>query len=291
MNMLSPGGDIDVVGTPFTQNDLYTRLAKAKSWRTFKYPAIFPDGTVLWEGRHNFESLMEKRDTQGSIIFSREILVKAVSNTSTIFPYSLVSQSFKNMDQYKLVNSIHNFPKKFKRVATGCDFAHSANVAADFSVFITLGVDEFNQYWLLNVWRGKGKSYNEQLAVLKQINSNFKPDVIYMEDNQMQSLFVDGAKEANLPCYGHTTGVNKYDLKSGLPGMTIVFEQNRFHFPRGDQYSKDTTDMMAMELASITWSTKGKLQGSGAHDDTVMALWLALKACNHEGANFGFAFF
>jgi hypothetical protein len=234
---------------------------------------------------------MEKKDTQGSIIFSREILVRAVSNSSTIFTYELVSRSFKNMLNFRLVSAIHNFPKKFKRVAIGCDFAMSANVAADYSVFTTIGVDEFNHYWILNIWREKGKSYNEQLAVLKQLNANFRPDIIYCEANQAQVIFTQGAQESGLPAYPFVTGTNKYDLKSGLPGLTILFEQDRMHMPRGDQYSVDTTDMLTMELTSITWTTKGKLQGSGAHDDCVMSLWLGVKACNHEGANFGFTFF
>jgi hypothetical protein len=180
---------------------------------------------------------MDKKDTQGSIIFSRENLVRAVSNASTIFPYDLVSLAFKGMSGYKLVSAIHNFAKKFKRIATGADFAMSANVGADYSVFTTWGVDEYNHYWLLNIWRGKGKSYNEQLAVLKQINTNFRPDVIYCESNQAQVIFTQGAKEAGLPVHEFHTGVNKYDLKSGLPGLTILFEQGRLHFPRGDQYS------------------------------------------------------
>lgn len=175
---------------------------------------------------------------------------------------------------------------KFERVAVGCDFAASGNVGADFSVFITLGATADGKIWLINLWRGKGKTYNQQLSALKHINVNFNPDVIYAESNQMQTLFVSGGKEMGMPVIGDHTGVNKYDLKSGLPGMVVLFEQDRFCFPRGDAASVETTDLVTGELSSVSWSQKGKLESVGQHDDTVMALWKAVRALNHVGNSF-----
>lgn len=290
MNMLIPGGQAVNVGTPYSNKDLFADLKDKKAWRTFEYPAIFPDGSLLWSDRHNIESILEKKETQGSLIFSREILCRPISSESTIFPWSILQRSFVGMDEHIIVNNIWSHPKKFSRVATGCDFGISAGIGADYSVFITLGVDENNYYWLLNMWREKGKSYTEQLAVLKKINTDFKPDVIFVETNQMQVIFAQGAKEAGLPVVEHTTGANKHDLRSGLPGLAILFEQSRFKFPRGDQRSKDITDTICLELATVTWTEKGRLEGVGEHDDTCMSLWIARLAADYVNRSFNFSF-
>lgn len=290
MNAIVPGGQVIVDGTPFHELDLYADIKKRRDWRLFEYPAIFPDGRLLWENRYDYNAIMAKKENQGSIIFTREILVTPVSSASTIFPYSIVEKSFVGMDEYTLVDNIYSHKRKFVRVVTGCDFARSANVGADYSVFITIGIDELGNYWILNVWREKGKTYNEQIANLKRICADFHPEVIMVETNQMQQLFADGGREAGLPIVDHHTGTNKYNLESGLPGMAVLFEQMKVKFPRGDQKSKNVTDSIAMELASVTWTEKGKLEGVGAHDDQVMGLWIALRAAQYVNENFSFSF-
>jgi len=290
MNMLLPGGQAVNVGTPYSSKDLFADLKEKKAWATFEYPAIFPDGSLLWPDRYSIQSILEKKDTQGSLIFSREILCRPISSDATIFPWSILQRSFLGMEEHKIVTNIWSHTKKFTRVATGCDFAISAGIGADYSVFITLGVDENNNYWLLNVWREKGRSYTEQLAVLKKINTNFSPSVIFVEANQMQVIFAQGAKDAGLPIVEHTTGTNKHDLRAGLPGLAILFEQGRFKFPRGDEKSKNITDTICMELSSVTWTDKGKLEGVGEHDDTCMALWIARLAADYINQSFNFGF-
>jgi phage terminase large subunit-like protein len=291
MNMLVPKGRIVVVGTPYHSADLYGNLKKAEGWRVFDYPAIFPDGSLLWQNRHNFTGLMGKRKSQGPIIFSREILVKPVSSDSAILPYETVALAFKGMEATSLVPNIWSHPKRkdFVRVVTGCDFARSAKVGADYSVFITLGIDEQDRYHLLHVWRKRGASFSEQIAAIRNIHTNFKPDLMVMESVQMQQLFVDAAKDLNIPVEGHATSAqSKYDLEKGVPSLVILFEQERFRFPRGDEHSRAMTDTIAMELASITWTDKGKLEGTGDHDDCGMALWMAVQAARKGTMVMGF---
>jgi len=290
MNMLLDGGQAINVGTPYSTKDLFADLKLKKSWHSFEYPAIFPDGSLLWEGRHSIKSILEKKEGQGSLIFSREILCRPISSDSTIFPWSILQRSFLGMDEISLVNNIWSHPNKFTRVAIGCDFSISASVGADYSVFIVLGVDEFGRYWLLHMYREKGKKYTEQIAVLKKLNTDFKPDVIFVETNQMQVIFAQGATDAGLPVVEHHTGVDKHDLRGGLPGLAILFENNKFRFPRGDQKSKDITDTICLELSSVTWTDKGKLEGISEHDDCCMALWQARLGADFINQGFNFAF-
>ena len=288
MNAVLKEGQVVNVGTPFHENDLFGVLKKRKGWRVFIYPAITPDGRVLWPSRYSFQDLMDKRDENGPIAFSREQLCKPIVSDASIFPYSLVSKAFSGMDNYRLVQNRESFPIKFNRVVTAGDFAMSANIGADYTVFMTFGIDNDDNRWLLHFWRAKGKSFQEQLLQLRRINTEFRPDLIMLEANQFQQIFVEEADRQNLPVVGHNTNTNKYDMKEGVPGLALTFERNKFRFPRGDKLSQDATDLMASELGSIAYTDKG-LQGVGEHDDTVMCLWISDVATRYITTGFRFS--
>jgi len=290
MNMILPGGQVIVVGTPFHEGDLYSDLKKKDGWKVFEYPAIFPDGSLLWSNRYNLKDLLDKKDTQGSIIFSREILVKPITSDSSIFPWNILEKSFIGMDQFTVTENINSFGKKFKKVVLGCDFALSSSVGADYSVFTTLGIDDLDNYWLLNQWREKGATYNQQIAQMRKLNNNFRYSVMMGEDNVFQKVMIDIANEAGLKVIGHTTGINKYDLKAGLPALATLFEQGRIKFPRGNAISKEVTDIICSEAAGITWTDEGKLENVNEHDDSVMSLWIAIRAAHYISKSFKFEF-
>ena len=305
MNMVVPDGEVRIVGTPFHANDLYGDLKtkqnderkmrkkgveikdfKSKGWVVREYPAIFPNGDVLWPERWDFEGLMEKRATQGNMIFSRELLCRPVTNESSIFPPEIIAKAFFNMQDITFVKNRDSYKMKFNRVVTGCDFSISSSIGADYSVYITAGVDEEERLWLMNMVRFKGKSFADQIASLKSINSRFKPDVFMMETNVFQQIFADESNKQGLPVVGHNTGKDKYDFKHGVPGLALAFERGMIKIPRGNQESIDFADSISLELSSITWTEKG-LEGVGEHDDIGMALWQTWLASKHTG---GFRF-
>lgn len=288
MNMILPGGQVGVVGTPFHQMDLYGDLKTKTGWHVREYPAIFPDGKILWDSRYDFDVLMLKRETQGSLIFSRELLCRPITDNSTIFPMRILKFATMGMEHYTTVNNVDSFPVKFVRVGVGVDLAISSSVGADFTVMAVGGIDEHERMWVLNIYRLKGASYNEQLGKLKSINVNFKPKTIFIESNQMQMMFADSAASEGLPVYAHTTGRDKYDFKTGLPSLALDFEQGKWKFPTGDQKSRDTKDLAFTELTSIAFTEKG-LEGVGEHDDIAMALWHLKLALTHKaGGEFNF---
>lgn len=287
MNMLVPHGQGVVVGTPFHANDLYGDLRAKDGWFVREYPSIFPDGTLLWPGRWDYKGLMEKRETQGNIIFSRELLCRPVTNDSSLFPQDVINKAFLRMDDYTFVNNRESFPMKFSRVVTACDFSISSSVGADYSVFITAGIDDDDNIWLMNIQRFRGKSFWEQMAILKKINADFRPDLMMMEENAFQQIFVQESDKAGLPVEGHHTGTAKHDLRKGVPSLVLLFERGKFKIPRGDQNSINISDSLALELGSITWTDKG-IEGVGEHDDQAMALWILSLAANKINTGFKF---
>lgn len=298
MNMLVPDGQIIVVGTPFHASDLYGDLkskSKAatgsdKGWFVIEYPAIFPDGRILWPARWGFNDLMEKKATQGNIIFSRENLCRPITNESSIFPLKILERSLLRMENYTLVRNRDDFPMKFNKVVVGCDFAISGNVGADYAVFTVWGVDdETGERWLLYFYREKGKTFHEQMQVLRGINVRFRPDTFVMEQNVMQQIFVQESDKQGLPVVGHTTGIDKYDLKTGWPGLAIDFERGKIHIPIGDKYSQDVKDLIFTDLGSVAFTDHG-LESVGEHDDISSSFWLAKLAANLITTGFKYTF-
>lgn len=290
MNMLVPGGQIVVVGTPFHASDLYGDLKTKKGWFVIEYPAIFPDGRILWPHRWSFFDLLDKRATQGNIIFSRENLCRPITNEASIFPLKVLERSLVRMENYVLVRNRDDFPIKFNKVVVGCDFAISANVGSDYTVFTTWGVDdETGEMWLLNFFREKGLTFNEQMQTLRGINARFRPDSMVLEQNTFQQIFVQEADRQGLPVVGHTTGIDKFDLKSGWPGMAIRFERGKYHIPIGDDYSKNVKDLIFEDLGSVAFTDKG-LCSVGNHDDISSSFWLAMLGSNLITTGFKYAF-
>lgn len=298
MNMLVPGGQIIVVGTPFHASDLYGDLKSKsihathnkKGWFVIEYPAIFPDGRILWPQRWSFFDLMDKKATQGNIIFSRENLCRPITNESSIFPLKVLERSLVRMENYVLVRNRDDFPIKFNKVVVGCDFAISANVGTDYTVFTVWGVDdETGERWLLHFYRDRGKTFHEQMQILKGINVRFRPDTMILEQNTFQQIFVQESDKQGLPVIGHTTGIDKYDLKTGWPGLAIDFERGKIHIPIGDKYSQDVKDLIFSDLGSVAFTDKG-LESVGEHDDISSSFWLAKLGANLITTGFKYTF-
>lgn len=287
MKTLERGGTINVVGTPFHEKDLYAHIRENdNSFKYFEYPAIFPDGSIIAPHRWNLKELQQEYETNGSLIFSREILVVPISDSSTIFPWSILEKAFIGMHDYRLVHNRDSFPIKFKVVSVGCDFAISASAGADSTVFSVWGIDDFENYWLLHIWRKQGASHNEQIAKLKEIERNFSPDEIVAENNGFQRVMIDLAKEHNIKNLTEftTTSFSKKDVYNGVPSLAVLFEQGRIKLPRGDSNSKELTDWVCSEFNSITIKPEsGKLEAVSAHDDAVMSAFFAIKCISGNG--------
>lgn len=279
MNMIIPGGQTIVVGTPFHAQDLYGDLKTKKGWFVIEYPAIFPNGKILWPQRFSYQTLMDMRNTQGNIIFSRENLCRPIVSDASIFSLEVLRQSIIRMDNYCLVRSRDDFPRKFDKVVVGADFAISSAVGADFYCYTVFGIGEDNGMWLLWIEIGKGRKYDEQLQILRGINARFRPDVMVFESNVFQQIFSEGATDYGMPVVSHQTGTEKNDLSKGWLAIAIAMERGLFHIPTGDEFSRKMKDIIFDQLGSVAFTDQG-LQSVGSHDDVCSSMWLAMLGRN-----------
>lgn len=293
-NMVVPGGQTIVIGTPYHQADLYAALSKNKQWHFARYPAIIDYNTkherAMWPERYPLEALYKRREEIGNIRFAREMLCLPVADDMSLFP----SHFFKGeveLHHTKLGMPLEDWKHKgLKAIFVGVDFALSANVGADYTVIWTMGVDEKGTRWIIDIQREHGMSFNEQKQLIVDTAKKYKPALVYLESNQSQRIFGDELiRETDLPVKHFHTTAEKHELEKGIPALRLLFENRKIRIPKADSSAMGPTpvDVWMDEMRNMTFA-QGKVMSTGSHDDTVMAFWICNKAI--EAANFSFTF-
>jgi hypothetical protein len=287
-NMVIPGGQIIVVGTPFHQDDLYGDLEKNSTYTFKRHEALSADGIPLWPARYSKARLLKRKAEIGSIRFTREFLCQPIADDMSLFPGHLFRGDVVEQPTLTLGMPLEFWKGLGIQIFMGVDFAMSSTVQADYTVIFTLGLDSAGNRWLVNLQREKGLSYQDQLSMINREARLYEPGLIFLEANQMQRIFGDELiRTTDLPVKQFVTGVQKNSLDKGVPSLRVLLENKKFRIPRGDRRSVEMTDVWINEMRSFTWQD-GKLHGVGAHDDTVMACWICDQAVR-QGA-FGFSF-
>jgi len=319
-NMVNPGGQVIVVGTPFHAADLYADLSTNKRYCYRKYAARDAEGKALWPERFCatkaerlryleqgivVESLEEREIEIKSVRFTREFMCEPISDEMSLFPGKLfqgapVEQIGVKMGQPRAYYEELGITSFY----IGFDFAISTSTGADYTVGFVLGVDQFRNRWVIDIQRHHGLAYNQQKGLINALGQKYDADLIYLESNQMQRIFGDELiRETDLPIFkfvtsgtkknnnsqptGNTHTMNKNTLEGGVPQLRVLLENAKVRIPRGDRESVEKGDEWIKEMRHFTW-LEGKLQGVGSHDDTVMAFWIA--NCAVRAGAFGFSF-
>lgn len=288
--IVEPYGFLDVSGTPFSTQDIYSEIKRDKSFKVFEYPAIFPDGRLLAPERFSFAKLKEAKESLGRLVFAREYLVVPIADDATIFPFDTLMRATIGMDNVGYIDTIDASSIPMTKVVIGCDFARSGNVGADYTVYEVWGVDKYENYHLLHILRHQGLTHNQQINFIKALNVQFKPSVIVCENNGFQSTLVEMLKNEGLTNIKPFTtgGANKKSLTEGLPSLAALFERGVIKMPyRQSDSSKEKTDIILGEFNSIAFrSDKNTLESVGGHDDTVMSAFFAISELRNNNIRF-----
>jgi len=292
-NMIIPGGQIVVVGTPFHAKDLYGDLAKNKQYLVREFPAIItkPDepDRALWPERYNLATLAAKRDEIKSLRFAREFLCKAVTDLSSLFPGHLFFSGKTEQKAVKLGMSWQHWEEAGIRDRyIGVDFALSNEQGNDYTVIFVIGVDGAGNRWIVDIIRERGLSFSEQKSIINTASRKYRPNMIFVESVQAQRIYGDELiRETDLPIRHYITGSEKHGLEKGLPSLRMLFENEKIRIPRGCDVSIAKTDIWIEEMKAHTVQS-GRVVSMAEHDDTAMAFWIAVQASRN--ANFGFSF-
>jgi hypothetical protein len=211
-----------------------------------------------------------------------------ISDDSTLFPERILQENYRT--DLSLVTDMTEALRKEYTLFTGVDLAMSASVGADYTVVTTIGVDRYQNRRIFDIRRMKGRSMSEQLHEIESVYNQFRPERVFIEDNQFQRVFRDElVRNTDIPVQGYTTTANaKNSLERGVPSLQILFENQKFQIPRMTERDRRVTDELLHELKCFSF-VNGKLQGLGAHDDCVMSLWIATEASRESQFSFSFA--
>lgn len=157
-------------------------------------------------------------------------------------------------------------------VVFGMDWGRSHDwtviVALDASTGHMLEMDRFNQI-----------SWSAQRARVETMAARWNPDAILAEENSIGQPNIEELQKAGLPVEGfNTTNASK---KLIIDGLALAFEQGSIGI------LNDPVLKGELQIFQETRLPSGRYQYSapdGAHDDTVMALALALHASETSGS-------
>lgn len=303
VNMIKPGGQIIVVGTPLHFADLYGHIEQTGQYFVKKYPAIDEKGRILFPERYDRKRLEDRKKEVGPTRFAREFLCQPLTDESSLFPTKLFAGGDIRIP-YTLGLPASYWDKLGWPRYTGVDFAMSASAGADYTVIFTIALDGQGNRWIVNIRREKGWGFQEQLDAIKDEFVKYGPDVIHAEANQMQRIFTDEIiRETDIPIRKFfTSGVQprqpwrkgmtaltmgKHHIDRGVPSLRMTLENRKWRIPRGDEKSIELTDLWIGEMSAMGW-VNGQVSSAGEHDDTVMACWFVDAAARIGGFNFSF---
>lgn len=302
--MVVPGGQLIVVGTPFHALDLYNTLEKTGVYRVIKDPAISKSGEILWPARYDAARLdTTRKELANDLRFSREYLCQPISDAASLFPgYLFEAPGIKQPYSLGLPGAV--WEDRGASVFAGVDLALSSSAGADYFCFFALALMPDGTRYIVDIVRRKGLGFQDQLDLIKVLARKYDCAMIYCEANQFQRVVTDEViRTSDVPIKAfYTTGKRKVTTSrfgmtqtysaaknafdQGVPSLRMLFENGKIRIPYAPE-SRDTIDTWIEEMRSFGWAD-GKLQGVGAHDDTVMALWIADHACRTGGVSFSF---
>lgn len=302
-NMVVPGGQIATIGTPMHQADLYAHLRDSGRYKMWEKPAIHPvTGKALWPARYNEALLADRKQEIGSVRFTREFLVRPMSDDMSLFPSYLFDGEPFRQRNVKMGMPLGFWQALGVRCYIGVDIALSAETGADYLVIFVVGVDGDGNRWVVDIHRAKGVPYARQLDLIVEYSRRYDASLVFVEANQAQRVWGDELiRTTDIPIKKFTTigkgkgagksmsqTANKNDLEKGVPSLRPLLENKKWRCPQGDAQSVEKARIWIAEMNAFSW-INGKVQGVGSHDDTVMACWIAEQAVRRGGfsASFG----
>lgn len=138
---------------------------------------------------------------------------------------------------------------------------------SDYSVGITVGLDAADRLHVRRIYRKRGMTPAQLRARVIAEQNLIGADYVAIENNAAQRIHEIDLRNIGLPVVGHTTDRRKHSVYEGVPGMAMLFELGRIDLAWSNVRERNRIDTMISELHEL---------GHAAHDDTVMALWIAI---------------
>jgi phage terminase large subunit-like protein len=275
MNLLGPQGRAVYVATVWHEDDLTAELAglglhrPSPGWTIWCEPAINEaTGELLWPDKWTAEALEARRAQVGARVFSRQFLLKPVADEEALFPESVLRVCLALGRGWEAGKTEQD--EGWRRFI-GVDLAISQSEKASYTVAFVIAVDAEKRRLPLEIVRRRQR-FEDTVRMIQELFRKYRPVQIRVENNAYQEALLQHLRHTDptIPVVGHTTGRQKADERIGLPGLAATMANGGWVIPcGGEPHPADC------ECSWCAWVGELRAYPVGAHDDTVMAMWLA----------------
>lgn len=286
---------------------LDTRVEESQDWLKRRYAALYDVGEdgvhvpdlegahVLWPEYQDREKLATYRRKLGPLAFAQEFLNLPVDDSASLFdkrwlahacqrgdgtpfiyqpvervPFDLVISTW---DPVEILERAPN-PDALQCLVTAWDLAVIDNEKkarekdGDYYAAISVGLTITDRLQVRRIYRRRGMSPAEARERIAGEFDLLEPDVSVVENNAAQSYLVRDLQDErpDLPIKPHTTDKKKHDVFEGVPMLATLLERGRMDLCAATPKERKMRAVLTGELRNLGWA---------AHDDTVMALWMA----------------
>jgi hypothetical protein len=278
-------GQIVVIGTPQTSNDLLSELEDKKNWANTRKQAVIMDKegkwkAPLWKERFTLEDLKDAEEHMGTFRFNRELLCQPVGLGAQVYPPEMVLECTKDNLKYSYDTKGY--------VYIGADFAMSGSKYGDYSVFTVIDsyFDEKKEFGtqdpivIKKMERYKGLSFEEQKGRLVDLYNLYSATACIIDVSGVGQAFYDDLLNEQVNVFD-----KKFDARSRNRYLIVlrkIIEQTRLVIPfnQNDMDAYQNSSVLLRELTEMesrqTPTGIENIQSTGAHDDTVMSVALAV---------------
>lgn len=298
--VLTRGGVMIVVGTRKHSDDIYAHMIKDSTFNLIHDKAIIrmPDSyqfvtevdrsgrdvikeitvqgehQVLWPEHRPVEYLLKERATVGSRLFTREFQNEVQDADDAMFKAEWLDSALMRGRSLGL-REIPSDAGKLRIIqawdlALVTDIKKAEKNDSDFTVGICWASDEQGHRYLLDFTRFRGVSPSELYRRIELFFERWRKyvTVVAVEKNNFGQLHTLNLKQrSDIPLREHqTTARSKASALTGVPRLTVLFENDKITLPARDKDDRDQLEPLITELQGY---------GVEAHDDTVLALSIA----------------
>jgi|13_taG_2_1085334.scaffolds.fasta_scaffold00382_4 phage terminase large subunit-like protein len=232
------------------------------------------ESTVLWQDQRPIEYLLKERATVGSRLFTREFQNEVQDADDAMFKTEWLDAALMRGRSLGL-REIPSAVGKLRVIqawdlALVTDATRAEKNDSDFTVGICWASDEAGHRYLLDITRFRGVSPSELYRRVELFFNKWRQyvTVVAVEKNNFGQLHTLNLKQrSDIPLREHqTTARSKASALTGVPRLTVLFENDKITLPSRDKDDRDTLEPLISELQGY---------GVEAHDDTVLALSIA----------------
>jgi predicted phage terminase large subunit-like protein len=268
---LAPGGGVLIILTRWHDDDLAGRLLtkmkenEGDEWDVIQYPALATEDEAF---RNKDEALHPERYDETALLRIKRAV--GPRDWSALYQQNPVADDgeYFTRDMFRWYKASERPSIDELHCYTAWDLAIGKNEANDFTVGITVGVDQQDNIWVLDVKRFK-KGSLEIIEAILDMYVRWKSKITGIERGQIEMaigpLLNQRIRERSLYSFFYEgLKPGKRDKQTRARSIQGRMQQGMVYFPSGD----DTVQLMVNEFLRFPM---------GVHDDCVDALaWIGL---------------